>query len=245
MLGIIFSIGDTYGVGVRRRVSAVQSVREGEKMLLAELRAEVARYARKMAESRLVRAAQGNLSARDPESGLICVTPSGMDYDLVTPEDVVVVDEAGAVVEGERRPSTEVLVHALILRRRSDVHCVMHTHSPYATAFGVVYQPLPMVLVESALCLGGEVPVAPYRMSGTAEFAALVMETLGEGNAVIWGNHGAMVVGPTLPLTYSAAHALEDGAQVYLLARQLGAPVALPAEEIAKLHAFWREHYGR
>jgi len=214
-------------------------------MLLAELRAEVARYARKMAEGRLVRAAQGNLSARDPASGLICITPSGMDYDLVTPGSIVVVDEAGAVVEGGHRPSTELPVHTLILRRRRDVHCVMHTHSPYATAFGVVHQPLPMVLAESALCLGGEVPIAPYQMAGTPEFAELVTETLGDGKAVIWGNHGAMVVGPSLALAFSAAHALEDGAQVYLLARQLGAPVPLPEGEIAKLHAFWREHYGR
>jgi ribulose-5-phosphate 4-epimerase/fuculose-1-phosphate aldolase len=217
-------------------------------MLLEELRAEVARYAKKLAESRLVRATQGNLSARDTACGLICLTPSGMDYDLLTAEDIVVVDEAGAIVEGERKPSTELPLHTLILRRRRDVHCVMHTHSPYATAFGVVYQPLPIVLAESALCLNcpsGEVPIAPYQMSGTPEFAELIAETLGAGNAVIWGNHGAMVVGPTLALTYSAAHALEDGAQVYLLARRLGTPVPLPEAEIAKLHAFWRENYSQ
>ena len=79
------------------------------------------------------------------------------------------VDEAGAVVEGARRPSSELPVHTLVLRRRQDIACVMHTHSPYATALGVVYQPLPMVLAESALCLGcvdGVVPIVPYQMSG-------------------------------------------------------------------------------
>jgi L-ribulose-5-phosphate 4-epimerase len=215
-------------------------------MLLGDLRAEVARYAKKMVESRLVRAAQGNLSARDPESGLCCITPSGMDYDLVTAQDIAVLDEDGAVVEGGHRPSSvETPLHTLIYRRRPDVHCVMHTHSLYATAFGVVYEPLPIVLAESALCLGGSVPIAPYLMSGTAEFAELIANTLGNGNAVIWGNHGAMVVGSSLATAYSAAHALEDGAQVYALARQLGTPVLLLPGEVEKLHAFWRDHYTK
>lgn len=214
-------------------------------MLLEELRAEVARYAQKMVASGLVRAAQGNLSARDAETGLICITPSGMDYDLVAAEDIVVVDGAGKIVEGAHRPSVETPLHMLVLQRRSDIHSVMHTHSLYATAFGVVYEPLPMVLAESALCLGGTVPIAPYQMSGTPEFAELVAETLGDNNAVIWGNHGAMVVGPSLAATFSAAHALEDGAQVYALARQLGTPVSLPSDEVEKLHAFWREHYAK
>jgi len=214
-------------------------------MMLGELRAEVARYAKKMVASGLVRAAQGNLSARDPQTGLICITPSGMDYDLVSTEDIMVIDDQGGVVEGAQRPSVETPLHTLILRRRSDINCVMHTHSLYATAFGVVYEPLPMVLAESALCLGGAVPIAPYQMSGTPEFAELVAETLGEGNAVIWGNHGAMVVGPSLSATFSAAHALEDGAQVYWLARQLGTPIPLPPDEVEKLHTFWREHYAK
>ena len=216
-------------------------------MMLGELRAEVARYAKKMVASGLVRAAQGNLSARDPQTGLICITPSGMDYDLVAAEDILVIDDQGAVVEGapDHRPSVETPLHTLILRRRSDIHCVMHTHSLYTTAFGVVYEPLPIVLAESALCLGGVVPIAPYQMSGTPEFAELVAETLGEKNAVIWGNHGAMVVGPSLSATFSAAHALEDGAHVYALARQLGTPVLLPPDEVEKLHTFWREHYAK
>lgn len=214
-------------------------------MLLAQLRAEVARYAKKMSASQLVRATQGNLSARDPESGLICVTPSGADYDLLAAEDIVVVDEAGTVAEGVWKPTLELPVHLLLLARRRDIHCVMHTHSPYASAFGVVYQPVPVVLAESALCLGGEVPVAPYQMSGTPEFAELVAGMLGSGSAVIWGNHGAMVVGATLALTYSTAHALEDSARIYTIARQLGTPIPLPDDEVAKLRAFWQQHYGQ
>lgn len=214
-------------------------------MRLAELRADVARYGRKMYESQLVQATQGNLSARDPESGLICITPSGADYQLLTAEDIVVVNEMGEVVEGKWKPSVETPLHTLMLRRRRDINCVMHTHSPYATAFGVVYQEFPMVLAESALCLGGKVPIAPYQMSGTPEFAELIAQTLGDHVAVIWGNHGAMVVGVNLALTFSIAHALEDSAKVYAIARQLGTPVLLPEDEVAKLHTFWKNNYGQ
>jgi L-ribulose-5-phosphate 4-epimerase len=214
-------------------------------MQLPELRVEVARYARKMYDSQLVHATQGNLSARDPKSGLVCITPSGADYQLLTAEDIVVVDEYGKVVEGKWQPSVETPLHTLVLRRRHDIHCVMHTHSPYATAFGVIYQPFPMILAESALCLGSEVPIAPYCMSGTPEFAELVADTLGDRSAVIWGNHGAMVVGANLALTFSIAHALEDSAKVYAIAKQLGTPVTLPADEVVKLHTFWVNNYGQ
>lgn len=214
-------------------------------MRLAELRAEVVRYAKKMYDSQLVRATQGNLSTRDTASGLICITPSGADYQTMTAEDIVIVDEQGKVVEGKWKPSVETPLHTLIMRRRRDVNCVMHNHSPYATAFGVVYQPIPMILAESALTLGGEVPIAPYRMSGTPEFAELVAQTLGERPAVIWGNHGVMVVGADLASTFSIAHALEDSAHVYTIARQLGTPVTLPPEEVEKLHRFWLHEYGQ
>jgi len=214
-------------------------------MLLPELRGEVARYAQKMYDSHLVQATQGNLSARDPESGFICVTPSSTDYQLLTAEDIVVVDENGKVVEGKRRPTVETHVHTLILRRRRDIHCVMHTHSPYATAFGVIYQPIPLILSDSALYLGCEVPIAAYHMSGTPDFAKHVADTLNDGPAVIWGNHGVVVVGVNLSLTFSIAHALEDSAKVYTIAKQLGTPVLLSREEVIKLRNFWMDNYGQ
>jgi len=208
-----------------------------------ELPMELVSYARKMYESHLVQATQGNVSIRDRKSGLICITPSGADYQTLTAEDIVIVDEEGNVVEGKWRPSIETPLHTLILRRRRDIHCVMHTHSPYATAFGVVYQKIPIVLSDSALCLGGEVPIAPYRMSGTTEFAEGIAEVLGDGFAVIWGNHGVMVVGVGLAQAFAAAHALEDNAKVYTIAKQIGNPVLLRAEETTKLHDFWMQNY--
>ena len=214
-------------------------------MQLLELRSELARYARKMYESQLVQATQGNISVRDPESRLICITPSGADYQLLTAEDIVVVDEQNIVVEGKWQPSVETPLHTLLLQSRPDIHCVMHTHSPYATAFSLVHQPIPMFLAESALCLGGEIPVAPYMMSGTPAFAEHVAKHLGDRPALLWGNHGAMVVGTTLPLTFSIAHALEDCAKTYAIAKQLGTLVPLPDGEVERLHTFWLNSYGQ
>ncbi|GAC1397371.1 MAG: L-ribulose-5-phosphate 4-epimerase [Ktedonobacteraceae bacterium] len=214
-------------------------------MRLPELRSELARYARKMYESQLVQATQGNVSVRDSESGLICITPSGADYQLLSAEDIVVVNENSVIVEGKWQPSVETPLHTLLLRLRSDIHCVMHTHSPYATAFSLVHQPIPMFLAESALCLGSEISVAPYMMSGTPTFAEHVAKYLGNRPALLWGNHGAMVVGQTLSLTFSIAHALEDCAKTYTIAKQLGTLVPLPDGEVERLHTFWVNHYGQ
>jgi L-ribulose-5-phosphate 4-epimerase len=230
--------GRTLGQGSARK-------RDSDLRQLASLRAEVARYARKMHDSGLVRATQGNLSARDSASGLICVTPSGADYETLTGDDIVVVTASGEVVAGRWRPSVEAPAHLEVYRRRADVGCVMHTHSIYATVFGVVCRAIPTLLAESAYCLGGEVPIAPYQESGTAEFAKMVVDLLGDGPAVIWGNHGAMVVGRTVALAYSVGHALEDSARVYWLASQVGQPRPLPEGEAQRLHAAWLSSYGQ
>src|SRR5260370_26980840 len=111
----------------------------------------------------------------------------------------------------------------------------MNTHSPYATAFGVINQSIPVVLSDSALYLGREVSIALYHLSGTPEFAEHVANALHNSSAVIWGNHGAMVVGIDLPLTFSIAHALEDSAKIFAIAKHLGDPVLLSEEEVNKL----------
>lgn len=214
-------------------------------MLLEALRAEVLYYTHKLAASDLVRHTQGNLSARDPESGVICVTPSGMEYDAMTADDIVVVDEHGAVVDGRWKPTVETPTHLCVYRARPDVRAVIHAHAPHATAFGVAYRPIPLVLMEAACCLGGPVPIAPYMMSGSEAFGRLILESMGSGNAVVWGNHGILVAGPSLKQALSMAHAVEDNAQAYLLAAQLGEPKVLPDDEVERLHRFWLNDYGQ
>lgn len=214
-------------------------------MLLESLRADVLYYTRKLAASDLVRHTQGNVSARDRESGLVCVTPSGMEYDAMTPEDIVVVDERGAVIEGGWKPTVETPTHLCVYRARPDVQAVIHAHAPHATAFGVAYRPIPLVLMEAACCLGRPVPIAPYMMSGSDAFGQLITDVMGAGNAVVWGNHGILVAGPSLKQALSMAHAVEDNAQAYLLAIQLGEPTVLPEDEVDRLHRFWLDDYGQ
>ena len=212
-------------------------------MLLADLRSTVAHYARQMATSGLVRATQGNISARDPQSGLICITPTGADYETLGAKDIAVVNEHGDFVEGDWQPSSETPLHTLVLRKRRDINCVMHTHSLYASAFAVTYQRMPIVLAEAGACLGKEIPIVPFSISGTQQFAQQVVEMLGDAPAILWGNHGAMVTGVTVPLTYSTAHALEDNARIYAIAKQLGNPTILPDEDIETLHQHWQQNY--
>jgi L-ribulose-5-phosphate 4-epimerase len=212
---------------------------------LADCRAELARYGRKLAASGLVRATQGNLSARERESGRICITPSGADYESLTARDIVVVTLEGVIDDGRWQPSVELPTHLAVYRARVDVGAIIHAHAPHATAFGIAYQPIPVVLEEAALCLGGTVPIAPYQQSGTEAFGALVVAVLGSGAAVVWGNHGILVAGPSLKQAFAMAHACEDNAQAYLLARQLGEPRTLDDDETARLHRFWLESYAQ
>ena len=189
-----------------------------------------------------------HISARvpGPEHHFL-INPYGMMFDEITASSLVKIDLDGRKVSESPYDVNPAgfTIHSAIHAAREDAFCVMHTHSPYASAFGVLYEAIPMVLSDSALCLGGRVPVAPYCRSGTAEFAEEVVKALGMGSAVIWGNHGAMVVGTNLALTFSTAHALEDSAKVYAIAKQMGTPVLLPADEVAALRAFWLEHYGQ
>jgi L-fuculose-phosphate aldolase len=212
---------------------------------VALARVELVRFARKLSASGLVRSTQGNLSLRDSRSGLVIVTPSGMEYEGMEPADMIVLAADGTLVDGRWKPTTEAPTHLAIYRARPDVGAVIHAHAPHATAFGVAYQPIPVVLEEAALCLGGPVPIAPFQPSGTDSFARLIVEVLGDGAAVVWGNHGILVAGPTLKQAYAMVHACEDNAQAYLLALQLGEPRFLPEAEVAALHRFWLDIYGQ
>lgn len=212
---------------------------------LHALRADVARYARKMSASGLVRATQGNLSVRDHATGLVCITPSAADYDSLEAEDITVVTLDGGAIAGRWRPSVEAPAHLAIYRRRPDVGCVMHTHSIYASVYSALYQPIPLLLAEAAYCLGSNVPIAPYQESGTAAFGSLVAEILGDHSAMLWGDHGALVVASSPQLAFSVAHALEDSAHIAYLACKIGEPRPLPDGEAERLHTKWKASYGQ
>ena len=215
-------------------------------MLLPELRQDVLRHARQLTADGLAHGAQGNISALDRASGLIAVTPSAADYDTMTAEDIVIVDRDGRVVEGRWRPTVEIPLHALFYRRRPDVASVIHCHAPYASGFAAALRPIPLVLLEAAACIGAEVPVAPFMMSGTPEFAEMMLDVVGQGGAAVMGQHGIVVCGQDLHRAYATAIAVEDCARAYVLARQLGVePEPIPPATAAALHEWWLSKYRR
>ncbi|MCG0239740.1 MAG: class II aldolase/adducin family protein [Firmicutes bacterium] len=203
-------------------------------MLLASLREQVCAAAVRSYRSGLVRGTSGNWSARDPLTGLVAVTPSGLAYEKMTPEDIVVVNLDGEVVEGGRRPSSELPMHLVIYRRRPDVGGIAHTHSPYATALAVLERELPPVLIEMAL-VGTRVPVAPFAMPGTPEVGEAAVAALAEAQACLLARHGVVAVGRTVEEATLTAARVEEMAQIYHLAAQLGSPEPIPAEVMETL----------
>ncbi|NMA71078.1 MAG: hypothetical protein GX961_04075, partial [Firmicutes bacterium] len=127
----------------------------------------------------LVTMTSGNASGRDPETGLVVIKPSGVLYDQMTPEDLVIVDLDGNVVEGHLRPSVDTATHLYIYRHRSDVGGIIHTHSPYATSFAALGEPIPVVLTAIADEFGGPIPCAPYAPVGGDAIGKAVVEHIG------------------------------------------------------------------
>lgn len=213
-------------------------------MRLEALRVEVLATAHRMVTDGLAHGAQGNISALDPDSGLVAVTPSALEYAGMQVEDIVVVDEYGRVVEGRWKPTSETAMHTIFYRERPDVAAVVHTHAPYATTFAIAHEPIPMVLAEAALCLGGTVPVAPYCRPGTEELARTILQIMGAGVSALLANHGLITVGTNLKQAYSAAIAAEQMARQVIMARSMGIPpVVLPDEEVAALRELYLRHY--
>ncbi len=187
----------------------------------------------------------GNVSARDPETGLVAIKPSGVRYEDLTAESMVVLDLDGNVVEGTHKPSSDAASHLYIYRHRPDVNGVVHTHSRYATAFAAVGRSIPVYLTAQADEFGGEIPCAGFAMIGDEAIGAQVVETIGRSPAVLLKNHGVFTVGPSAGAAVKAAVMTEDVAATVFLALQLGEPDRLPDDVVARLHRRYTTDYGQ
>ncbi|MGB9847471.1 MAG: class II aldolase/adducin family protein [Desulfotomaculales bacterium] len=210
-----------------------------------KIREQVARYGSRMATAGLVAGTWGNLSARVPKEECIVITPSGLPYNNLTGKDMVVLNMQGEVLEGERRPSTEYMLHLAIYRARPDVNAILHTHSIYASALAVVRKPIPPILEDLVQMVGGGVPVAPYARAGTKELARVAAETLGSLGAVLLANHGVVGVGRTLEEALVVCQIVEKSACVYLWSRLAGDSHVLPPEEVKELREVYLSSYGQ
>ncbi len=210
-----------------------------------EIRLLLVKYARHMLASGLVTGTSGNLSARAEGSEIVAVTPSGVDYDTMQPEDLVLVDLAGKVVDGRLKPSIDTMNHLEIYRARPDVCSVIHTHSPYATAFATLSKPIPPLQAESAGYLGGAVRVMGYLPPASPHLAHMAADGLGRDLAVLLPNHGVIAVGRNIRQAYHAAVSVEESAHIAFLALQLGTPAAVSDVEITRIHEFIHGSYGQ
>lgn len=179
----------------------------------------------------------GNLSMCDEAKRYVAITPSGIRYETMKIDDIMVIGMDGAIVEGPHRPSSEWRMHTMILRRRPDLFAVVHTHSPYATSFAVTGTPVPPILIEMVGFLGGDIPVAGFELPGSEELGAGALRSLEHRHACLLSNHGVIAVGENIDQAFIRAEYVEDAAKIYSLSLQAGAPRLVPAEAIHAMEA--------
>jgi L-fuculose-phosphate aldolase len=211
-----------------------------------ELREEISRVARQLISSGLVTGTSGNVSARTSEGDML-ITPSGVDYKVLGPDEVVLVDLEMNVLEGSLVPSTETPMHTGIYKARGNVDAVVHTHSRFATTLACLRWEIPPVhYMLTTLGPDGRIPLAPYVLYGTQELANHAANALGEShNACLLANHGTIAVGESVEKAFSRIVVLEEMAEVYYRARLAGEPVLLNPEEVAEVAAKITTGYGQ
>ena len=196
-------------------------------MVLQDYKQQVLEYAQKGYTQGLMAGTSGNLSAL-AEDRVIVITPSSMDYMQMTVDDIMVIDLYGKILEGPHKPSSEWPMHAEIYKNMPEVRAVVHTHSPYATAFSVINECIPLVLIEMIYFLRGDVRVAPVASQGTTEVGIGVVEALRGRGACLMQNHGAVSIGKDLPQAYIRTEYTEDAAKICQMARAIGTPILIP-----------------
>lgn len=207
---------------------------------VCDLHAELVRYG-------LVAWTAGNVSGRVPGTSTFVIKPSGVSYDALTPESIVVCDLDGSLVDGELAPSSDTAAHAYVYRHRPDVGGVVHTHSTYATAWAARGEPVPCVLTAMADEFGGEIPVGPFAAIGDDSIGRGIVSTLAghRSPAVLMRQHGVFTIGKDARAAVKAAVMCEDVARTVHIARQLGEPLPIPQGDVERLYERYQNVYGQ
>ncbi|MFO7584182.1 MAG: L-ribulose-5-phosphate 4-epimerase [Anaerolineales bacterium] len=213
--------------------------------MLETLKEKLALLHLELPKNDLVRWTGGNVSARDPETGLVVIKASGIRYEEMRAEHMVVVDMDGKVVEGDYKPSSDVFSHLYIYRHRRDVGGIVHTHSRYASAFAAVGKPIPCVLTAIADEFGGPIPCGGFALIGDEAIGRVVVESIGKSPAVLLKNHGVFTIGKDATAAVKAAVMTEDVAAAVWMAMQIGVPQEIPHEDVEKLYARYTKVYGQ
>lgn len=189
----------------------------------------------------------GNISARDPETGLVYLTPSAMQYDTIREDDVVVCDLDGTRVSGTRKPTIETDMHLGIYRARPEVNAVIHTHPTYSMVYSCQGKDIPLLIDEAAQTMGDTCHTTSYCLPGTQELADACVAALGKSsNACLIRSHGAVCVGADMDAAFKVCTVLEVTARIlYMIEATGGKPVPVSAENIAAMQDFVKNHYGQ
>ena len=229
------------------------TIPENMRDAVAKARVDVAALHAELPRWGLVVWTAGNVSQRvrgeaaDGSADLLVIKPSGVTYDELTPEAMVVCDLDGTLVEGDRSPSSDTAAHAYVYRNMSEVGGVVHTHSTYATAWAARREPVPCVLTMIADEFGGEIPIGPFALIGDDSIGRGIVETLRESRspAVLMANHGPFTIGKDAKSAVKAAVMVEEVARTVHISRQLGEPVAMETSDIDSLYARYQNVYGQ
>lgn len=200
-------------------------------MLMKKEREQIVEYGKKLVTSGLTKGTGGNLSIYNRKKGLFAISPSGIDYFKIKPEDVVVLDIKGEKIEGDKKPSSEVEMHRVFYERRNDIDAIIHTHTMYATTLACLNWSLPPVHYMVALA-GLDVKCAKYATYGTKELAENAFEAMKGRKAVLLANHGLLAGANDLLNAFNITEEIEYCAELYYRTKCIGDPVILPEKEM-------------
>lgn len=215
--------------------------------MLEELRKQVCDLHAKLPENNLVAWTSGNISGRDPETNLVVIKPSGVKFEDLTPDKMVVVDINGNIVEGDYKASSDTASHCYIYRQMPDVNGIVHTHSRYATAFAVVGKEIPCLTTAMGDEFGGSIPIGGFALIGGEEIGEVVVEALKDSRSpsCILQSHGVFATGANAEKAVKAAVMTEDNAAIVWTALQIGTPLTIDPADIDKLYDRYQNVYGQ
>ncbi len=214
-------------------------------MLYPDLRTEVCTMNLELPKQGLVVWTGGNVSGIVREKGHVVIKPSGVRFDELTPENLVVVDLEGNLIEGDLKPSVDTDIHLYIYKHRRDITGICHTHAVYSTSFALLGRDLPAATSPIAHLLGSSIPCTEYARAGYVDTGKAIIKTIGDGLAVLVNRHGVFTLGKTPTQSVKIAAYLEEAAKTTYLAMQMGEVEALPREELERCHSFYVKEYGQ
>lgn len=213
--------------------------------MLDKLRQEVWEANMQLPKNGLVMWTSGNVSGRDPETNLVIIKPSGVSFEHLRADDLVVVDLDGRVVHGDLKPSVDTASHLYVYRHRPDVHSIVHTHSPFATSFAIRGEPLPIYTTTSAAMFGREIPVSDFATIGEEQIGREIVGKIGDCSAILLRSHGVFTVGATVNAALKATVILEETAEAVHYALLRGPVEPLPDDVVKAGYAVYHSSYGQ